>query len=66
MAYYKDLTWQDIRLIVQLADNVLESTDKKELLAFGQQGYYTTVLDRVTKMQEFEQNKGAESTQKRL
>ena len=54
------LTWQDIRLIVQLADNILEATDKKELLAFGAEGYYRTVRERFIKYKEQEMNKGTD------
>ena len=54
------LTWQDIRLIVQLADNILEATDKKELLAFGAEGYYRTVCERLIKYKEQEMNKGTD------
>lgn len=60
MEYYKDLTWQDVRLIVQLADSVLEEIDKKDLLAFGQEVYYKTILERLIKFKEFEQNEGKE------
>lgn len=55
---YKNLTWEDIRTIVLMADNVLESMEKKELLAFGQKFYYTAVLERVTEHKQQEDMKG--------
>ena len=54
---YKNLTWEDIRLIVNIADTLLEATDKKEILAFGQQWYYETVLERLTHFHEVEECK---------
>lgn len=60
MEAYKNLNWEDIRLIVTTADNVLDATDKKELLAFGQQSYYSAVLEKVTLYAELEARKGVD------
>ena len=38
------LTWQDIELIVTIADMVLKDMDKKELLHIGKENYYKQVL----------------------
>lgn len=38
------LTWQDIESIVMTADSILKDIDKKVLLEFGKENYYTQVL----------------------
>ncbi len=57
---YKNLDWKDIRQIVLLADNMLDMADKKELLAFGQEGYYRNILDRLIKIEEYDRNKSTD------
>lgn len=40
------LEWTDVKEIVDIADALLESIDRKELLKVGQCGFYTEVLRR--------------------
>lgn len=40
------LTWEDVQRIVDIADAMLESVSKKDLLSMGQAGYYTQVLNK--------------------
>ena len=40
------LTWEDVQRIVDIADAMIESISKKDLLSMGQAGYYTMVLNK--------------------
>lgn len=40
------LTWQDVMAIVDIADELIEATDKRVLLRLGLEGYYTMVLEQ--------------------
>lgn len=40
------LEWTDVKEIVDIADAMLESVSKKDLLSMGQAGYYTMVLNK--------------------
>ena len=43
---HKELTWKDIRKIVQIADQMLNSLDYAQILRMGEEGYYTEILKR--------------------
>lgn len=45
------LTWQNIKDIVEIADEILEQKEKKELVMMGEQRYYTAVLDKFKEYQ---------------
>lgn len=36
--------WKDVRVLLYIADNILEKHDKKELVRMGESGYYGKVL----------------------
>lgn len=40
-----ELTWQDIALIIKIADNALERIDRELLVKMGEVGFYTAILD---------------------
>lgn len=40
-----ELTWQDIELIIKIADNALDRIDRELLVKMGEVGYYTAILD---------------------
>jgi hypothetical protein len=44
-----ELSWQDIRNIVRVADSTLNSIDYEQIQKLGEQGYYQLILDRLNK-----------------
>ena len=38
------LTWEDIKQIMDIADDLMETKTKRDLLLMGQQGFYTMVM----------------------
>ena len=44
-----ELTWQDIRSIVRVADSTLNSMDYEQISSLGEQGYYQLILDKFNK-----------------
>lgn len=40
------MTWQDIRRIIQIADNFLNSLDYEQIMKLGEKGYFTEILRR--------------------
>lgn len=51
------LSADDIRIIVEVAEKVIEETPRKELVVMGKDEYYTRVLERVNKYFECGSNK---------
>ena len=43
---HKELTWKDIRKIIQIADQMLNSLDYEQIMRLGEEGYYTEILKR--------------------
>lgn len=42
--------WEDVKLLVHLADTTLEKYDKKDLLKMGEEGYYKEIFDAYIKL----------------
>ena len=44
-----ELTWQDVRAIVAIANQMLTTFDYSKVMAQGEKGYYTEILNRFNK-----------------
>lgn len=42
----RELTWKDMRKIVRIADQMLNSLDYSQIMRMGEEGYYTEILNR--------------------
>lgn len=40
------MTWQDVRRIKTIADNLLNRLDYDKIKELGEEGYYTEILNR--------------------
>lgn len=40
------MTWQDIRRIITIANNLLNRLDYDKIKKMGEEGYYTEILNR--------------------
>lgn len=45
------LTWKDIRSIVQISNNLLNSLDYDKIKKMGEEGYFTEILNTYNKRQ---------------
>lgn len=44
-----ELTWQDIRAIIAIANRTLSSLDYAQIERMGEEGYYTNILNQFKK-----------------
>lgn len=47
-----NLTWKDIKVIVNIADEEIELLSKKELINMGEEGYYTHILNQYSSLKK--------------
>lgn len=46
------MTWQDIKNIIRIANNLQNSLDYEQIMKMGEQGYYTEILNRFINEQQ--------------
>ena len=47
------MTWQDIRRIIRITNNLLNRLDYAKIKEMGEEGYYTEILNRFNEGKDY-------------